>query len=129
MMMLLKRSFSGPLFLGPLNLLLQGRRGQVAVLGLGKDEAESDKLVRVVQLEEIVPVALIKPRHGRQDQHVFLVLDGLGRYRNIVEIVTRDGRRAEYDARSRVGLPVRRRRRRQVMLGRLDSKAGYLRSW
>ena len=49
---------AGGLGLG--DLFLQRGRGGVALAVLGDDEAEGDKLVRVGELEQIVPVSLVE---------------------------------------------------------------------
>lgn len=107
----------GAMLLGLVYLFLQLHRGLVALLSLGEDEAQGDELVGIVELEEIVPVSLVEPGHRSQDQDVLAILDWRCGDGNIVEIVVCDGGWLERDARARIRFSVRRRRRREMVLG------------
>lgn len=77
-----------------LDLLLQKGCRLVSLFGLGQDEAQSNQLMGVAEVQEIVPVLLVEPGHRRQDQDVLLVPNGIGRDGDLVEIVSRNRRRA-----------------------------------
>ena len=61
--------------LGLLDALLQLAGGLVAFFAFGDDEAERDQLVRVAQLDQVVPVFFVEARERRQDQDALAVAD------------------------------------------------------
>lgn len=76
-----------------LNALLQLAVGFAAFLALGDDEAQRDQVVRVAQLDEVVPVLLVEAREGREDQHALAVADWVGCGGDIVHVVVDHRRR------------------------------------
>lgn len=71
--------------------LLQFGGGLVALLGLGEDETQCDKFMRIAQSQEILPVARIKTGHGSQNKDVLPVLYRRGGDGDIVKVVMHNG--------------------------------------
>lgn len=61
----------------------------------------------VAELKKIIPVLLIEPGHGSQDQDVLLVANRIGRDGNIIEVVTGDRRGAKLDSGVRFRFAIR----------------------
>lgn len=76
-----------------LDALLQLAVGFAAFFALGDDEAKRDQVVRVAQLDEVVPVFLVEARERRENQHALAVADRVGCGGDIVHVVVDDRRR------------------------------------
>lgn len=75
-----------------LDALLQLAVGFAAFFALGDDEAQRDQVVRVAQLDEVVPVLLVEARERCEDQHALAVADWVGCGGDIVHVVVDDRR-------------------------------------
>ena len=75
------------------NRVLKRLRRQVPFFGLGNDKTKRDKRMRIGQLEEVVPIALVKPGERCEDEHRLFVLLRFGGSCNIVQMVVNDRRR------------------------------------
>lgn len=66
---------------------LESGGGTVAFSIFRDDEAQGDQRMRICEGKEVVPIALVEPREGREDQDLFLIANGVNRRREIVEMV------------------------------------------
>lgn len=76
-----------------LDALLQLAVGFAAFFALGDDETQRDQVVRVAQLDEVVPVFLVEARERREDQYALAVADWVGCGGDIVHVVVDHRRR------------------------------------
>lgn len=79
--------------LGALDLLDGGLQALERGVSLGcprEDEAKLDELSWVGQLEQVLPVVVVEVGHGRQDEHLFVVLQRVLRRLQRVEVVVGD---------------------------------------